>query len=203
MAPAPPLELAASDAPFGAAVAQLLGKKSLPGYFHPENVVRRIVATVDNLPRKQVSLRLMPVEPVAGSFVASGSGNEISIDPTNSARYNQYVSAMQAVDAKKLVDTYITFYPLFQRAYQDLGYPSGHFNDRLVEVLDDLLATPDVPAPIALARPHVLYEFADPEFEARSAGQKIMIRMGTANEKKTKTALRAIRDELTRRSIGK
>jgi hypothetical protein len=203
MAPVPPLALDASDGPFSGALAQLLGKASLPGYFHPEKIIRRIVATVDNLPRKQVSLRLMPVEPVAGAFRVVDSKNEISIDPANSARYNHYVAVLQSVDPVKLVDTYVKFYPLFQRAYQDLGYPSGYFNDRLVEVLDDLLAAPDVSAPVALTQPHVLYEFADPELEARSAGQKMMIRMGGADEKKTKAVLRAIRGEITRRAIGK
>jgi hypothetical protein len=104
---------------------------------------------------------------------------------------------MEQVDTHKLVQTYVHFYPLFQKAYQDLGYPNGYFNDRLVEVIDHLLATPDVPAPVALAQPKVLYEFADPALERLSAGQKMMIRMGPVNESRAKGKLRDIRHALT------
>jgi hypothetical protein len=93
---------------------------------------------------------------------------------------------MEQVDTQKLVQAYVRYYPLFQKAYQELGYPNGYFNDRLVEVIDHLLAAPDVPAPIALAQPKVLYEFADPALESRSAGQKILMRMGPVNEARVK-----------------
>ena len=43
----------------------------------------------------------------------------------------------------------------------------------------------------------MLYEFADLALEDRSAGQKIMLRMGSANEARVKEKLRAIRRELT------
>jgi hypothetical protein len=45
----------------------------------------------------------------------------------------------------------------------------------------------------------VLYQYADPELESRSAGQKIMMRMGGENEAKVKAKLKEIRSELTRR----
>ena len=46
---------------------------------------------------------------------------------------------------------YKQYYPLFQQAYVDLGYPEGYFNDRLVEVIDHLLATPGRDRPGAAA----------------------------------------------------
>ena len=103
---------------------------------------------------------------------------------------------MEAVEAKRLVAAYAHYYPLFQVAYQELGYPNRYFNDRLVEAIDDLLAAPDVAAP-RLVQPKVLYQFADADLEARSAGQKMMIRMGPGNAARVKAKLRAIRLELT------
>jgi hypothetical protein len=87
-------------------------------------------------------------------------------------------------------------YPLFQRAYEELGYPGKHFNDRLMEAIDDLLAAPEAAAPVKLLRPTVLYEYADPELETRSAGQKILIRMGNENASHVKAKLAEIRREL-------
>ena len=42
-----------------------------------------------------------------------------------------------------------------------------------------------------------MYQFADPELEARSAGQKIMIRMGSENAARIKAKLQEVRRELT------
>jgi hypothetical protein len=105
------------------------------------------------------------------------------------------------MDTGKLVALYVRLYPLFQQAYRDLGYPDRYFNDRLVEVIDHLLATPSVPGPIKLAQPHVLYEFADPALEARSAGQKILIRIGPDNAARVKAKLRELRRQVTGREL--
>jgi hypothetical protein len=193
--PLPPLN--ESDAPMGEAIAGLLGDRSLAALLNPQEFVRRVVATVDNLPRKKLAPRLMPVKPAGGKFLAAGTDESAALSPENAARYSRYVKLAEAIDAKKLVAVYVHFYPLFQQAYQDLGYPKGYFNDRLVEVIDDLLAAPDVREPVKLTRPKVFYLYADPELEALPAGQKILVRIGAANAAKLKAKLREIRAELT------
>ena len=44
-----------------------------------------------------------------------------------------------------------------------------------------MLSAPQTAAPLTLVRPKVFWEFADPELEARSAGQKLMLRLGNEN----------------------
>jgi DUF3014 family protein len=189
--------LADSDAPLRAALANLPGAGDFDRLFNPQGIVRRFVATVDNLPRRSVAQQVMIAKPVPGSFVATGSDANLAISAENSARYTPYVRLMHAVDAKTLVALYVRVYPWFQQGYQELGYPNGYFNDRLIDVIDNLLATPDVPGPIALVQPHVLYEFADPNLESLSAGQKIMLRMGTNNAAQVRAKLREVRRLLT------
>jgi hypothetical protein len=99
-----------------------------------------------------------------------------------------------------LVGIYRHYYPLFQQAYTDLGYPDGYFNNRLVEVIDHLLATPDVTGPIRLSQPGVLYEFADPSLEQLSAGQKLFLRMGSENAAALKLKLRELRREVAKQN---
>lgn len=185
-------ELGQSDAPLLQALDELLGRK-WRAFSLPESVIRRIVATVDNLPRERLPADVMPLKRVPRAFVATGKGATLAIGARNSARYAAYVSAVAAIDAAKLVAVYVRFYPLFQRAYEELGNPKGYFNDRLVAAIDDLLAAPDLAGPIRLVRPMVNYEFADPALEARSAGQKIMIRMGKDNAARVKAKLGEIR----------
>jgi hypothetical protein len=66
----------------------------------------------------------------------------------------------------------------------------------LIEVIDHLLATPEVRDPVRLVQPRVMYEYADPQLQALSAGQKVLIRMGAANAAVVKTKLRELRTEL-------
>jgi len=199
VAEAPLPTLAGSDSVMSDSLTQLLGSESSMALVQPDRIITRIVATVDNLPRRHAAARMLPLKPVGSSFAVEETGSEKFIAPGNPARYSAYVSAVQAIDAARVVALYRHFYPLFQQAYQELGYPKGYFNDRLVEAVDDLLDAPAIDGSVALVQPKVMYQFADPELEARSAGQKIMIRMGPANAAKVKAKLREIRKELTRR----
>ena len=193
-APLPALD--ASDA----AVLEALGAMAGAGLgelLNPEHLIQRTVATIDSLPRQKLAADAMPVRSAPGTFAARRDGGASEIDARNYARYRTYAEIAQAIDAKKLVAWYVRFYPLFQEAYRQQGYPDGYFNDRLVFVIDHLLATPDLPQPPALTQPNVLYEFADPALEKRSAGQKLLLRSGPENEAAIKTKLREIRSALT------
>ena len=185
-----------SDSLMRESLARLFGSKAFADFFVTTQLVRKIVATVDNLPRRLAPRRMMPVDPVPGAFATASTGDVLVLDPANAARYAPHVRVLQAAPASALVALYVQTYPLFQRAYEELGYPGKYFNDRLLEAIDDLLAAPEPVLPLALQRPKVLYEFADPALEARSAGQKILIRMGGENARQVKARLREIRSEL-------
>ena len=159
------------------------------------DVVARLAATVDNLAREQVAERLRPVSGPGGQFLVESvpGADEYLLDPQNYGRYDHLVGFVENVDPERAAQVYRRLHPLFQEAYADLGYPEGGFNDRLVEVIDHLLETPDVEEPILLVRPHVLYEFADPQLEALSAGQKLLLRMGSGHRALVKQRLRELR----------
>ena len=158
--------------------------------------VRRLVATIDNVPTAKINLRLLPVKTAQGKFMTASDAQGIRLEPQNSARYAPYIKAVEALDSKRLVALYVRYYPLFQQAYEELGYPKGYFNDRLMAVIDHLLAAPAAPETVRLVQPEAMYRFADPELEARSAGQKVLVRIGNANAAIVKDKLRSIRREL-------
>ena len=189
--------LMVSDTTMQNTLADLFGSATLGRIFYEDTIVHRFVTTVDNLPRKTLPLRYLPIKPPGGTFVTTGSDDALAIGADNAARYTPYVQLVDAVDAKTLAGIYVHFYPLMQQDYRALGYPNGYFNDRLVQAIDDLLAAPDLTAPPALAQPKVLYVYTDPELESRSAGQKIMMRMGSENAARVRAKLREIRAEIT------
>ena len=123
------------------------------------------------------------------------------LDPANFERYEPLVQLVRSSDTQQLVATYVRYYPLFQDAYENLGHPPEYFNDRLIEVIDHLLATPELQGPIALAQPGVLYQFADPKLESKSAGQKLLIRMGSENAAVIKDKLRELRSALSAQQL--
>lgn len=190
-----------SDGEIGAALAAL-EHDAVARFLNLDGFVRRVVATLDNLPRESYATRLDPVKPMPGLPVTRGDGASLELAPANSARYTPFIKAMDAVDTRRLVDVYRHFYPLFQQAYVDLGYPNGYFNDRLVEVIDHLLDAPEVKGPIRLTVPHVLYEYADPDLQSLSSGRKLMVRMGLDNERRVKAKLREIRAAVTAQPPG-
>jgi DUF3014 family protein len=192
--PLPPLS--ESDEAIQESLAGPLGKQTIGDLVISKDIARRIVATVDNLPRKKTGTQLLPVKPPPRRIVTSGTGGSLTLSPANYARYSPYVKLAQAVDVKQLVALYVHFYALFQQAYEELGYPKKYFNDRLIEAIDDALAAPDVQQPVNLVRPKVLYEFAEPELEDLSGGQKVLIRMGPENAAIIKSKLREIQREL-------
>jgi hypothetical protein len=107
------------------------------------------------------------------------------------------ITQLVNMKTERMVAVYVHYYPLIQAAYEDLGYPDAYFNDRLIDVIDHLLETPDIDGRIALVRPHVLYKYADPQLEALSAGQKVLIRVGPQNAARLKLKLRELRQALT------
>ena len=69
---------------------------------------------------------MWPVQPTPSRFAVQGDGEARSIDPDNGARYTPFVLFVEAVDTKKAAAVYARLYPLFQQAYEELGYPGKH-----------------------------------------------------------------------------
>ncbi len=190
-----------SDAVFKDAMNKLFGVGPVEAFLIPELLIRRVVITVDNLSRDRIPALFRPVKRILGTFAVRVDGGRTVLGPDNAARYAPLIGLVKATDAGALVKVYLRYYPLFQKAYRDLGTPDREFNDRLVAAIDNLLATPEPEDGIELVRPKVFYEFADPALEARPAGQKALLRIGAANRAAVKAKLREIRALLVAKSI--
>ena len=189
-------QLGESDSFILEALAGLIGKESVMKIFRVEQIIHNIVVTIDNLPNQSLPVNAMPITPVPGNLVVLVTDGDMSISPKNTARYTPYVRLAGAVNTEKLVALYLRLYPLFQKSYEELGYPNKYFNDRVIEVIDNLLAAPDIKEPVKLLQPKIVYVYADPDLEGRSIGQRTLMRIGSENEAKVKTKLQEIRQEL-------
>jgi len=188
--PLPPL--GESDIALTRDLAELTGVDPLARYLVKNHVISRSVAMIDSLTSRQVSAEVNPVKPVDDVFVVEAEGDRIVMSAENFARYDGYVAFIQSVDTTALMKIYRRYYPLFQQAWGQNG-GEGTFRKRLIEVIDHLLDTPDVPGPVYLTKPEAVYLFEEPELEAMTAGQKILVRMGSVNASVVKEKLAEIR----------
>ncbi len=173
---------------------------TLADWLVTEQIARRLVATVDNLPRSTSIEKIRPLRPPSSPFQvqrevvdAVGGVERITLSSANFARYAPLVDLLARSDAAVAAAAYRRIYPQLQAAYEDLGYPGRYFNDRLVGVIDHLLDTPEPQGPLLLEQPKVLYQYADPDLEARSPGQKLLLRIGVDNARTVKKKLREFR----------
>lgn len=190
-----PTALEEGDAYLKKRLPQLVSKKSLLLLLSFDHFIQKLVLLVDQLPNKSINRLYLPFNPPTPGFKVRGE-EKLVISPDNAQRYEVYVQLAEAIPDQVLLDLYRGLYPLFQKAYQELGYPEGYFNDRLVEVINHLLETPEPKQPIALI-PHVMrYKYADPKLEKLSAGRKILLRMGQDNAQRIKQKLEVFRNAL-------
>jgi Protein of unknown function (DUF3014) len=190
------------------ALEDLFGLKTVQSMFRLDDFPRRLAATIDNLGRSHASAMLWPVNPASGRFTVEERDGATFIGADNGLRYTPYVLLLETVDLRQAIDIYVRIYPSLQQAYEALGYPGSYLNDRLVQVIDQLLATPEIDAPIEVrlppiegpvrpVRPWVLYEFVDPNLQSLTSGQKALLRTGSINERRVKTRLEEVRRLVT------
>ena len=183
----PPLD--ASDEIVRDLVSKLSSHPRVAAWLTTDNLLRDFVAIVQNISQGQTPTpHLAHVRP-GGQFQTLGNGSRLSIDPRTYHRYDGYVSAVAALDARGAARLYATVKPRIEEAYQGLGAPDGTFDRTLEKAIIRLLETPIVDGTVGLQSTSVSYSFADPALEALSPAQKQFIRMGPANMRTVRAKL--------------
>jgi hypothetical protein len=190
---APLPQLDASDASVAAMLSALARGGDLASLLQSDQLITRSVATIDNLPRRELGTLMLPVHTPKGNFAVTDNDGQMVIGDGNASRYALYMQVVDGVDPQALVAWYVHAYPLFEQAYRQLGYPKGYFNDRLFAAIDDMLAAPEPAQPPVLNRSKASWVYADSTLESLSAGQRLMLRVGPTNEVRIKAKLRDIR----------
>ena len=200
-----------SDEYLKKALVDLVGRKAISTFFRLDGAVRRFVATGNNLATDGATAELWPVARTPGRFETETRDGATVPSAHNAERYAPFVRFAAGIDTERAVALYVRLYPLLQRAYEDLGYPGAYLNDRVVAVIDNLLATPNVSGPVRVKRVGAdggtaggagLYLYEDSALEAATAGQKILLRMGTENRSKLMAKLTEIRAQIATDPAG-
>lgn len=173
-------------------VGALSEEPELTGWLTTDEIVRRFVASVDNVaegrtPRDQ----LVPMWPIA-RFTVVGDPERPRISPLAYARYDRITDVFVSIDSRSAVRVYRKLRPLIAEAYRDLGYPDRSFDEALKDAIAELLAAPVVVGDPYLESRVISYAYEDPALEGLSAAQKQLLRMGPDNAPRVQRKLREV-----------
>lgn len=193
----PPLPaLDESDKAVAADLLALKWKAGLAALFNQEEMIRHFVVTVDNVAQGQlVAGHQVLVAPKSAYQVDTLSDDRFQVTADNAQRYEPYIQLLESVPARQLLALKQRYQPLLDEAFAELGYPDLTFDQRLRQALDVLLATPSVP-PAELARPSVMYTYADPALEALPEAQKQVLRLSAEQQQRFKAILKTYQQAL-------
>ncbi|GAB1267172.1 DUF3014 domain-containing protein [Aurantivibrio infirmus] len=120
-------------------------------------------------------------------------GQRYRLSPENYLRYDGMVTVLEELDSRAAVKAYRRFLPLFEEAYAQQGLDTGGFNQVVLRVIDNFLATPIVEEELILVQPKVFYQFQEIALEELPGSQKLLLRMGPENTRRIQTKLREIK----------
>ncbi|MEM7349884.1 MAG: DUF3014 domain-containing protein [Acidobacteriota bacterium] len=202
--PAPPEEpepelplLDESDTLIRSLAETLSQHPRLAAWLAPDDLVRRVVASVVNVANDESPNPHLGFLEVEGGFKVEEDHGDLYLDPSSYRRYDQLIEVFTSLDSAASLRLYHRFEPLFDEAYQELGYPAGDFDNALIKAVDRVLATPIPEGKVGVKRRVTNYRFSDPQLEALGPIEKQLLRMGPANARKIKQKLRLVRSALS------
>lgn len=157
-----------------------------------ENFVRHFALMFENATETKIPAQASIFEAVNGDFLTKTVGDKVQISEDNFRRYDAYASMLKSADLKKITAFYVRLYPLLQAAYAEMGR-KGYFNDRVVDVLDQIIAAKEPGVEVSLMIDGGRFVFEDAELEAAPAVQKVLYRIGPAHSALLKERLKELR----------
>ncbi len=180
--------------------------RALDPFLVPKNIMRHTVVTIDNLPRKKTAVQMWPVKPIGGEPArVTGNGEELKTSAGNYARYEPVRSRSGGTPTRAAGrDCINSITCCFKKSYVSLGYPDGYFNDRAgrgdrSSARYTGRAGPDQAQGAPERQLRVRRCRSSKNFRS---GQKLLIRMGSANAAIVKDKLRELRKAIAKQEAA-
>lgn len=185
-----------SDAAITSALLEIANTPVVGRLLVDDNLLQRFVVTVTNLADEDVAPNHQLLTPPEQNFRVYQQAGREWIDAASYKRYTPYVDALETMSNDQLVELYNNYLPDISEVYAEISGPSDDFTDTLVEALNVLLDTPEIPTPVEVYSDSVMYKYKDERIEALSLPQKQLLRMGPDNMRRVKAKLRELKEQL-------
>lgn len=157
-----------------------------------EGLLQRFVVSVTNLANDEMAPNHQLLTPPEQSFRVYSQAGKQWIDAASYKRYTPYVNMLESFDNEALLNVYSMYKGDIQAKYDEIGDPDTPFNQVLLNAIDQLLDTPEVPVPVEVLSDSVSYTYADERLEALNEPQKQLLRTGPDNMRRIKAKLREL-----------
>jgi len=184
------LELNQSDP----AVRELIAAAQVPGqlreWSQQKELLRSIVAAVDNVAQGQSPASQLAFLAPAEKFMVIEKNGTTCLDPRSYRRYDALINVFMAVPDETLLFWYRKLSPTLESAFRELGYPGITFLQRLKQAGEQLDQVPLLKGDALLEKKIVSYAFLDSNLEDLNPAQKHLLRLGPQNVARIQKKLR-------------
>lgn len=158
-----------------------------------EGLIQRFVVSVTNLANDEMAPNHQLLTPPEQNFRVYSQAGKQWIDAASYKRYTPYVDMLESFNNEALLNIYGIYKEDIQAKFSEIGNPNENFNEVLVQAIDQLLDTPEVPVPVEVYTDSVAYKYADERLENLNEPQKQLLRTGPDNMRRIKAKLRELK----------
>jgi hypothetical protein len=159
-----------------------------------EGLLQRFVVTVTNLANDEMAPNQSLLTPPEQSFRVYSQAGKQWIDAASYKRYTPYVDMLESFDNQALLSVYNTYKEDIQGKFAEISdSPNRNFNSVLLDAINQLLDTPEVPVPVEVYTDSVAYKYSDARLENLNEPQKQLLRTGPDNMRRIKAKLRELK----------
>lgn len=158
-----------------------------------EGLLQRFVVSVTNLANDEMAPNHQLLTPPEQTFRVYSQAGKQWIDAASYKRYTPYVNMLESFESEALLGMYDIYKGDIQDKYAEIGDSDKNFNDVVLDAIDQLLDTPEVPVPVEVYTDSVTYKYTDPRLENLNEPQKQLLRTGPDNMRRIKAKLREIK----------
>jgi hypothetical protein len=158
-----------------------------------EGLLQRFVVSVTNLANDEMAPNHQLLTPPEQTFRVYSQAGKQWIDAASYKRYTPYVNMLESFESEALLGMYDIYKGDIQDKYAEIGDLNKNFNEVVLDAIDQLLDTPEVPVPVEVYTDSVTYKYTDPRLENLNEPQKQLLRTGPDNMRRIKAKLREIK----------
>ena len=158
-----------------------------------EGLLQRFVVSVTNLANDEMAPNHQLLTPPEQTFRVYSQAGKQWIDAASYKRYTPYVNMLESFESEALLGMYDIYKGDIQDKYAEIGDSNKNFNEVVLDAIDQLLDTPEVPVPVEVYTDSVTYKYIDPRLENLNEPQKQLLRTGPDNMRRIKAKLREIK----------
>ncbi len=158
-----------------------------------EGLIQRFVVSVTNLANDEMAPNHQLLTPPEQNFRVYSQAGKQWIDAASYKRYTPYVNMLESFNNEALLNIYDIYKEDIQAKFSEIGNPDEDFNKVLLQAIDQLLDTPEVPVPVEVYTDSVAYKYSDERLENLNEPQKQLLRTGPDNMRRIKAKLRELK----------